>query len=165
MRASLVEQILKKRKIIIAGYHRECMEFCLAFQQFLDIVGYIDFNRIQNITLEQDKLFEYTESDMELREFQLDQIDTQQYYIVLCNGFTNVNWSDENKIFDEILCLKGFEYEDDYIDAIVVYRLFCNQDWIYEFQEQEVLIFGCGKCGQTFYKRFCENYHIVGFLS
>lgn len=161
----MIHDKIKNSKIIIAGYNMECREFYFAFRNILHIVGYAKLNNLRNMECRHGILFDNTQDKLELKEYRLEAIPADECYIVLCNGTTSVNWSNEDKQFDELLFLKGFEYENNYIDAAIVYKLFQGDEWKQDFSSGEILIFGCGKYGQAFYKRFAKDYNICGFLS
>lgn len=164
MEKNNLQKIIGKRKLVLLGYDSVCKEFYYTFYKFFDIAGYIVNKQMKQIGLQYDQLFPVA-NDLGLQKYTLETVDLTKYYIVLCNGYVDGKWHDENVEFDKVLFQYGFEYEQDYVDVMCIYQLPSVRAVMSSYKKEDILIFGCGKCGKTFFENFQTQYNIVGFLS
>lgn len=165
MRKKKLQENLLSKKIILTGYQKECEEIYYVFHEILDIVGYLMFPTDEDLPFENEQQFQNQKHFCHLEKYHISQIDTSEHYIILCNGYTGVCWGYENIGFDKHLFLNSIEYEENYIDAFLIYSLPIFRNRLHDWKNQEILIFGCGKFGRSFYQRFKNQYNIVGFIS
>lgn len=159
-----VQQTMLTKKIVLMGYKDECEEIYYAFRTLLPIEGYISLAK-GKINTKNDLLFDNQSGLENLEKYSISQVNSDEFFIILCNGYIGVHWGNEDTEFDRLLATYSFEYEKSYIDAILLYSLPIFRQQITAWNLEKVVIFGCGKFAQTYYNRFKQNHNIVGFIS
>lgn len=151
-----VEIDLENRCIALVGEEACCRRMYLQFRHMLHI------EYVFAITLTnggQTREFWDEHADVKYAVFQERYIREKDILLVICNTIP-----DADRQYEDMLFNRGFEWGEDYIDAVYVIQYYRHKLRV-NLENREIWIFGAGNSGKQFYEQYHGRYHICGFLS